>query len=201
MLWSGCWCPEQSYDSIYQRKTYTTDPDSNVGWNAAKKQSIHSIRSSLSSVSCETFCRCHIANLNREDLEEEASSILLDLPNSIFKSGKSYTFAIDYTDDPYYGEIKGENTDFVRRTEANTSTTRFYTYVTLYAIQVGKRVTLPFFRWKIRNWRHFIFNVALISSGPSLTRSKCYVSIGDFVRLMYWIFSKNIASNISFPLL
>ena len=75
---------------------------------AAEKQSIHSIRSSLSSVPCETSCRYHLAKLNREDLEEEASSILLDLPNSILKQGKSYTFAIDYTDDPYYGEIEGE---------------------------------------------------------------------------------------------
>ncbi len=122
---------------------------------AAEKQSIHSIRSSLSSVPCETSCRYHLAKLNREDLEEEASSILLDLPNSILKQGKSYTFAIDYTDDPYYGEIRGENTDFVRRTEAKASTTRFYTYVTLYAIQKGKRFTLAVFPVKNKELKTF----------------------------------------------
>ena len=112
---------------------------------AAEKQSIHSIRSSLRSVPCETSCRYHLAKLNHEDLEDEASSILLDIPDPVLKSGKSYRFAIDYTDDPYYGEIEGENADFVRRTQVKRSTTKVYTYVTLYVIQKGKRFTLAVF--------------------------------------------------------
>lgn len=112
---------------------------------AAEKQSIHSIHSSLSSVPCETSCRYHLAKLNREYLEDEASSILLDLPDRVVKSGKSYRFAIDYTDDPYYGEIEEGNADFVRRTQVKRSTTKVYTYVTLYVIQKGKRFTLAVF--------------------------------------------------------
>jgi putative transposase len=112
---------------------------------AAEKQSIHSIHSSLSSVPCETSCRYHLAKLNREYLEDEVSSILLDLPDPVLKSGKSYRFAIDYTDDPYYGEIEEGNIEFVRRTQAKRSTTKVYTYVTLYVILKGKRFTLAVF--------------------------------------------------------
>ncbi len=112
---------------------------------AAENQSIHSIRSSLCSVPCETSCRYHLAKLDREYLEDKASSILLDIPYSVLQSGKSYRFAIDYTDDPYYGEIQEENADFVRRTQVKRSTTKVYTYVTLYVIQKGKRFTLAVF--------------------------------------------------------
>jgi putative transposase len=112
---------------------------------ASERQSIHSIRRSLSSVPCETSCRYHLAKLNREELEEESPLILLDSPKYVLKSGKSYKFALDYTDDPYYGEIEGENTEFVRKSQAKCSTTKFYTYVTLYVIKDGKRFTLAIF--------------------------------------------------------
>jgi len=124
---------------------------------AAERQSIHSIRSSLSSVPCETSCRYHLAKLNHEYLEDEASSILLDIPDSVLKSGKSYRFAIDYTDDPYYGEIEGGNADFVRRTQVKRSTTKVYTYVTLYVIQKGKRFTLAVF--PVRNKESKTFHI------------------------------------------
>lgn len=122
---------------------------------AAERQSIHSIRNSLSLVPCETSCRYHLAKLNHEYLEDEASSILLNIPDSVLKSGKSYKFAIDFTDDPYYGEIGGENAEFVRRTKVKRSTTKVYTYVTLYAIQKGKRFTLAVF--PVRNKESKIF--------------------------------------------
>jgi putative transposase len=112
---------------------------------ASERQSIHSIRSSVSSVPCETSCRYHLAKLNREDLEEQSSSILLDLSNMVLKPGDSYKFALDYTDDPYYGEIDSVNTEFVRKSQAKCSTTKFYTYVTLYVIEKGKRFTLAIF--------------------------------------------------------
>jgi len=112
---------------------------------AAERQSIHSIRTSLSSVPCETSCRYHLAKLDQQELEDESSAILLDLPDSVLKSGKSYKFALDYTDDPYYGEIGEENAEFIRKSQAKCSTTKFYTYVTLYVIKNGKRFTLSIF--------------------------------------------------------
>ncbi len=112
---------------------------------ASERQSIHSIRRSISSVPCETSCRYHLAKLNLEELEEGSSSILLDSSNKVLKSGNSYKFALDYTDDPYCGEIDGENTEFVRKGQAKYSMTKFYTYVTLYVIKDGKRFTLAIF--------------------------------------------------------
>ena len=60
---------------------------------AAERQSIHSIRNSLSLVPCETSCRYHLAKLNHEYLEDEASSILLNIPDSVLKSGKFIRFS------------------------------------------------------------------------------------------------------------
>jgi putative transposase len=112
---------------------------------ASERQSIHSIRNHLSSVPCETSCRYHLAKLDLEDLEQISSAILLDLPESVIESGKRYPFAIDYTDDPYYGEIEDENVGFVRKSQVKCSTTKFYSYVTLYIMQNGKRFTLAVF--------------------------------------------------------
>jgi putative transposase len=122
---------------------------------AAEKQSIHSINSSLRSVPCVTSCRHHLAKLSREYHEDEVSSIFLDLPDPVLKHGKSYRFAIDYTDDSYYGEIEEGNADFVRRTQAKRSTTKVYTYVTLYVILKGKRVTLAVFPVKNKQSKTF----------------------------------------------
>jgi putative transposase len=162
---------------------------------AAEKQSIHSIRSSLSSVTCETSCRYHLAKLNHEYLEDEASSILLDIPDSVLKSGKSYRFAIDYTDDPYYGEIEGENADFVRRTKVKRSTTKVYTYVTLYIIQNGKRFTLAVF--PVRNKESKTFSIQqcldVISAHSNEIKVLCLDRAFYSIDVMNFIEERNIS--------
>ncbi len=112
---------------------------------AVEGQSIHSIRNHLALVPCETSCRYHLAKLDLTDLERKSSSILWDLPFPVLETGKSYSFAIDYTDDPYYGKIGDENAEYVRKSQAKCSTTKFYTYVTLYVMESGKRFTLAVF--------------------------------------------------------
>jgi putative transposase len=63
----------------------------------------------------------------------------------VLEAGKSYSFAIDYTDDPYYSKIGDENVEYVRKSQAKCLTTKFYTYVTLYVMENGKRFTLAVF--------------------------------------------------------
>src|SRR5690606_15183740 len=43
------------------------------------------------------------------------------------------------------GEIEDENVGFVRKSQVKCSTTKFYSYVTLYIMQNGKRFTLAVF--------------------------------------------------------
>jgi putative transposase len=70
------------------------------------------------------------------------SKILTYSNDQILVPGKSYHFAIDFTDDPYYGEIVDVNKDYVIKSKMKDSTTTFYSYVSLYITTKGQRLTL-----------------------------------------------------------
>lgn len=53
--------------------------------------------------------------------------------------GKKYSFAIDLTDVPYYGEKKR---DYVIGRKRKASTTCFFSYVTCYLIDGKKKFTI-----------------------------------------------------------
>jgi putative transposase len=72
---------------------------------AVSRQSIHSISHSLTSVPCETSLRYHLNKLNIYELEQINSQILAHTVQEVLKKGRPYQFAIDFTHDPYYGEI------------------------------------------------------------------------------------------------
>lgn len=72
---------------------------------AVSHQSIHSISHSLTRAPCETSLRYHLNKLNISELERINSQILTHSVYEVLKEGHSYQFAIDFTHDPYYGEI------------------------------------------------------------------------------------------------
>ena len=84
----------------------------------------------------------------------------------ILVPGKSYHFAIDFTDDPYYGEIIEADKDYVLKSKMKKSTTTFYSYVSHYITTKGQRQTLAVFPVKpgiskveyIRKFLDFIDN-------------------------------------------
>ncbi len=53
--------------------------------------------------------------------------------------GKKYSFVIDLTDDPYYGEKKG---DYVVGGKRKASTNRFFSYATCYLIDGKRKFTI-----------------------------------------------------------
>ncbi|WFN34998.1 hypothetical protein L1S32_02445 [Methanogenium sp. S4BF] len=65
--------------------------------------------------------------------------------DSILKKGKKYQFAIDLTNDPYYGNIDDTKADYIIRSKMKKSTTYFYSYVSLYTIRKGERLTVAVF--------------------------------------------------------
>ncbi|KAF5063385.1 ISH3 family transposase ISMbu8 [anaerobic digester metagenome] len=91
---------------------------------------------------CETSLRYHLAKLSMADLEAVNTAILGHNLSSVLISGKAYTFAIDYTNDPYYGSAVPENERYVIRSQLKKSTNDFYSYVTVYAITRNRQVTL-----------------------------------------------------------
>mgnify|MGYP003379977914 CR=1 FL=1 len=77
-----------------------------------------------------------------DDLEAVNTAILGHAISSVLTPGRAYTFAIDYTNDPYYGTVVPENEGYVIRSQLKKSTNDFYSYVTVYAITRNRQVTL-----------------------------------------------------------
>jgi len=109
---------------------------------AAMNQSVHSITRILDRVPCETSFRYHLKKLDREELERKNTVILTSLMQYVLTPGKAYQFAIDITNDPYYGTIDGENEPYIVRSRRKKSTNEFYSYVTLYVTTRDRQMTL-----------------------------------------------------------
>lgn len=112
---------------------------------SANKLSVHSINQAVEKVPCETSVRYHLSKVDLESVLEFQSKILTYSNDQILVYGKSYHFAIDFTDDPYYGEIIEANKDYVLKSKMKKSTTTFYSYVSLYITTKGQRQTLAVF--------------------------------------------------------
>ena len=109
---------------------------------AAMQQSVHSIARVLEKSPCETSLRYHLAKLSMHDLETVNTAILGHKLFSVLTPGRAYTFAIDYTNDPYYGTVVPDNEGYVIRSRRKKSTNDFYSYVTVSAITRHRQVTL-----------------------------------------------------------
>ena len=109
---------------------------------AAMQQSVHSIARVLERSPCETSLRYHLAKLSMDDLEAVNTAILGHAISSVLTPGRAYTFAIDYTNDPYYGTVVPDNEGYVIRSRLKKSTNDFYSYVTVSAITRNRQVTL-----------------------------------------------------------
>jgi putative transposase len=107
--------------------------------------SIHSITHIVERIPCETSVRYHLSKLDLESLQTVQSKILSYSQNTILKPGKSYHFAVDFTNDPYYGAIVESNHDYVIKSRQKDSTTTFYSYISLSIITTGHRLTLAVF--------------------------------------------------------
>ena len=95
---------------------------------SANKLSVHSINKVVEKIPCETSVRYHLSKIDLDSLQEIQSKILTYSKDQILVSGKSYHFAIDFTNDPYYGEIIEANKDYVIKSKMEDSTTTFYSY-------------------------------------------------------------------------
>ena len=99
---------------------------------SVEKNSVHSVSKQYHNVACETSLRYHLKKLNMEELIKSNEKILLQELIKTLKTGKSYEFAIDLTDDPYYGKIDSSNEKYVIRSQAKKSTNSFYSYLPLH---------------------------------------------------------------------
>lgn len=109
---------------------------------AVDNNSVHSVSKQYSAVACETSLRYHLKKLNMDELIRSNENILLQNPLKSLKTGKSYEFAIDLTNDPYYGKTDSSNEKYVIRSQAKKSTNSFYSYISLYITNKNERFTV-----------------------------------------------------------
>ena len=109
---------------------------------SVNKNSVHSVSKQYQDVACETSLRYHLRKLNMEELIKSNEMILFQKLIENLKSGKSYEFAIDLNDDPYYGKIDLSNEKYVISGQAKKSTNSFYSYISLYITNKNERFTV-----------------------------------------------------------
>jgi len=94
--------------------------------------------------SATTFWTC-LNTIEYEELKKNNVPLFREYSHQLLKKGKSYTFAIDETDDCYYGEVVPENEDYIVGGKQKKSTNFFYRFMTLYTTIQHRRVTLAVF--------------------------------------------------------
>ena len=109
---------------------------------SVNRNSVHSVTARYQDVACETSLRYHLKKLNMEELIKSNEKILLQELIKTLKTGKSYEFAIDLTDDPYYGKTDSSNEKYVIHGQAKKSTNSFYSYASLYITDKNERFTV-----------------------------------------------------------
>lgn len=107
-----------------------------------ENSSIHSISKHYHEIPCETSTRYHLRKLNLEELIQINKNVLLQGPINTLKTEKKYEFAIDFTNDPYYGKTDSSNENYVIRSQAKKSTNTFYSYASLSIINKNERFTI-----------------------------------------------------------
>ncbi|WP_255337128.1 ISH3 family transposase [Methanosarcina sp. KYL-1] len=128
---------------------------------SVNRNSVHSVATQYQNVACETSLRYHLKKLNMEELIISNETILLQELIKTLKTGKSYEFAADYTNDPYYGKKDSSNEKYVIGGQAKKSTNSFYSYVSLYIINKNERFTISVLpvekhKTKVEYLSHFI---------------------------------------------
>jgi putative transposase len=69
---------------------------------SVNRNSVHSVTARYQNVADETSLRYHLKKLNMGELIKSNEKILLQEVVKTLKTDKSYEFAVDYTNDPYY---------------------------------------------------------------------------------------------------
>jgi putative transposase len=109
---------------------------------SSQKQTIHSLQPYLSGKISETNFWYHLSKFQIQDLVSINQELLTNPILDFIQKDKPYRFAIDETDDPYYGKEISENEKYIIGGKLKKSTNSFYKYMTLELILPQFKVTL-----------------------------------------------------------
>ena len=94
-----------------------------------------------------TTCLNILHNLDMDEMVRQATSMLIQAGKDVFCRGKTYTFAIDKTQDPYYGKHDHEPGSYTIGGQRKKSTNYFFTYLTMSIVDQGRHLTIFSIPW------------------------------------------------------
>ena len=106
------------------------------------RSSIHSARKTFQKFRSETTLHYHLKKFDMTTLIDQSFELLWSTAAPILSPKKSYEFAIDYTHDPYYGDIDEKNEGYIIKAQRKKSTYKFYTYATLSVVTKNEKLVL-----------------------------------------------------------
>ena len=111
-----------------------------------------------------------LKKLNINELIESNEKIFTQMVIKNLKINKEYEFAIDCTNNHYYGEIDISNDKYVIRGQTKKSTNSFYSYILLYIINKNERFTISVLpvekgRSKVEYLEYFINQIKKLDFG------------------------------------
>jgi putative transposase len=109
------------------------------------------------------------------EMIKQSSDMLLKACNKVIRPGQKYAFAIDKTQDPYYGKHDDKPDTYTGGGKRKASTNHFFTYFTMSIVDQGHHITLFSVPWQndMKNVVSIQQCVELIDSLGLKIRSLC----------------------------
>lgn len=95
-----------------------------------------------------TTCLNTLHQLDTSELNLQSSNMLMAAGKDVIRKGQKYTFAIDKTQDPYYGERDNGPDSPITGGKNKKSTNYFFTYLTMSIVDQGCHLTLFSIPWQ-----------------------------------------------------
>lgn len=95
-----------------------------------------------------TTCLKILHQLDMEEMLKQSSTMLKEAGKGVITPGQKYTFAIDKSGDPYYGQRDTEPGSYTVGGKRKASTNYFYTYLTLSIVDKNRHITLFAIPWR-----------------------------------------------------
>jgi len=87
-------------------------------------------------------------HLDMDEMVRQSSDMLLQAGKNVIRPGQMYTFAIDKTQDPYYGKRDNAPDSYIVGGKNKKSTNYFFTYLTMSIVDQGRHLTLFSIPWQ-----------------------------------------------------
>jgi putative transposase len=115
---------------------------------ASCKESITGYTKLHDGLPSHTTCLNILHELDMDELVRQSSDMLIKAGKNVIQRGRTYTFAIDKTQDPYYGKRDNAPDSHIVGGKNKKSTNYFFTYLTMSIVDQGRHLTIFSIPWR-----------------------------------------------------